>query len=252
MVSISNTIQTEIALVIATIKRQLKSQGLTYRDVAQALDLSEASVKRLFASERFTVERLAQISQMLGFTMAEMLQEASLASPLLDALTNSQEAKLVSDQKLLLVAVCVLNHWSVDNILAAYRITRAEAIKRLMVLDSMGLIALLPGDRIRLCVRRDFDWLPHGPIRHFFLQQGLNDFLNDRFERDDEALAFGHGMLSAPALAQLNLELRRLRAKLATLHEESACAPLSQKRGVGLLLALREWEPVGFEKLRRN
>jgi transcriptional regulator with XRE-family HTH domain len=64
---------TEIAQLITTIKRELKAQGLTYQDVARGLSLSEASVKRLFSSERLTVERLAQISQFLGFTLAELL-----------------------------------------------------------------------------------------------------------------------------------------------------------------------------------
>src|SRR5580704_10643876 len=58
-VSKSNTMSTEIIQLIATIKRELKAQGLTYKDVARALKVSEASVKRVFASERFTVARLA-------------------------------------------------------------------------------------------------------------------------------------------------------------------------------------------------
>ena len=60
-----------VTQLIATIKRQLKSKGLTYRDVARALQLSEPSVKRLFSSERFTVDRLAQISHLLEFTLAD-------------------------------------------------------------------------------------------------------------------------------------------------------------------------------------
>ena len=66
----------EIAHVIDTVKRQLKAQGKTYQDVARHLKLSEASVKRLFSSERFTVERLAEISGFLGFTLAELLPES--------------------------------------------------------------------------------------------------------------------------------------------------------------------------------
>jgi hypothetical protein len=46
-VSKNDTDMTEIAQLIATIKLQLKAAGMTYRDVAQALDLSEPSVKRL-------------------------------------------------------------------------------------------------------------------------------------------------------------------------------------------------------------
>ena len=49
---------TEIAQLIDTLKRLLKAQGMTYRDVARELDVSETSVKRLFASGRFRLERV--------------------------------------------------------------------------------------------------------------------------------------------------------------------------------------------------
>jgi hypothetical protein len=42
-----------------------------------------------------------------------------------------------------------------------------------------------------------------------------------------------------------------LRSRFAQLHDESLTAPLAQRRGTGLLLALREWEPAGFACLRR-
>jgi hypothetical protein len=42
-----------------------------------------------------------------------------------------------------------------------------------------------------------------------------------------------------------------LRQKFAELHEASLSAPLSKRSGVGLLLAMRKWEPADFAKLRR-
>lgn len=241
----------ERAQLIATIKRQLKSQGFTYRDVARALKLSEPSVKRMFSSERLTVVRLSEISQMLGFTMAELLQESAGSASNLRTLTEAQEGQMVADMSLLLVAVCSFNHWMVNDIVAAYRFTRPECLKHLLALDRMGVIELLPGDRIRLRVARDFDWLPDGPIRRLFVGQGLRDFLDNGFNQPGQTLDFAHGMLTAPAEAELQLELRRLRARLATLHTESATSPLSQRRGTGLLLAMRQWEPPAFNAMRR-
>ena len=241
----------EIANIVATVKRELKARGKTYRDVATALNMSEASVKRLFASERFTVERLAEISDLLGYTLAELLQAAASSVPELDTLTDAQESQLVSDEKLLLVTVCALNNWTVSDMVGCYHLTVLETVKRLRILDLMGLIELLPGDRIRRRARRDFDWLPNGPIKHYFAKQGISDFLSGPFDRAEESLDFSHGMLTAPALAELKVELRRLRRKLATLHEESVSATLSEKRGTGLLLAMRSWEPAAFRSLRR-
>jgi transcriptional regulator with XRE-family HTH domain len=240
----------EVSQAIATVKRQLKAQGLTYRDVAAALDLSEASVKRVFARETFTVERLAQIAHLLGFTLAELLAESASEVPKLHVLRSDQEAKLVGDEKLLLVAVCALNRWTAEEISAEYRLGRAEVLKYLLVLDRMGVIELLPGDRIRPLVARDFDWLPDGPIRRYFMEHALGDFLGSEFSEAEETLEFAQGLLTEPALAQLRQELRRLRARMAALHEESTAAPLAQRRGIGLMLALRRWEPTSFKRLR--
>ena len=241
----------ETVLVVATVKRLLKARGLTYRDVAQALDLSEPSVKRVFSSERFTVERLARVAELLGYTLAELMQEAAASAPALRTLDVAQEGRLVSDEKLLLVAVCALNHWSVDDVVAAYRLTRAEVLKRLLVLERMGMIVLLPGDRVRLRIARDFDWLPDGPIRRFFATWGLPGFLHGPFDAEGESMVFVHGMLTPSAQAEMVRELRRLRQRLAALHEESAAAPLAMRRGTAVLLAQREWEPDAFVRLRR-
>jgi len=46
---------------MTTLKKQLKAHGKTYADVAELLQLSEASVKRLFAEQSFTLKRLERI-----------------------------------------------------------------------------------------------------------------------------------------------------------------------------------------------
>jgi hypothetical protein len=106
--------------------------------------------------------------------------------------------------------------------------------------------------RIRRRAMRYFDWIPDGPIRGYFTKQGMPDFLKGPFEPDDESLDFAHGMLTRAAQAELKLELRRLRAKLVSLHEQSIPAPLTEKDGIGLLLAIRQWEPLAFRRLRRT
>jgi transcriptional regulator with XRE-family HTH domain len=242
----------ETTQLIQTIKRQLKIRGLSYRDVASALAVSEPSVKRLFANGRFTVDRLAQLSNLLGLTLAELVQEAASSEPRLKTLSVTQEDELVSDLKLLLVAVCALNHWTLDNIISIYQLSQAECLQRLLRLDRLRLIDLLPGNRVRVNVARDFDWLPSGPIRQFFQRQGQGDFLDNAFAATRDSHVFAHGMLTSGAAAQFQGELRRLRQKFSDLHEESLAFPLEQRQGMGLLMAMREWEPAGFTALRRQ
>ena len=251
MLPVAADAMSEISLLIHTLKRQLKLQGMTYRDVARSLGLSEPSVKRLFATEQFTLDRVVEVCNLLGFTLAELAQEAQDGQRRLRTLSAEQETEMVSEAKLLLVAVCALNHWSMAEMQAVYRLSEAECVQHLLRLDRLQLITLLPGNRIRLNVARDVDWLPEGPIRRYFREQGMPDFLDGAFGQAGESLDFAHGMLTESAQAKLRAELRQLRTRFAQLHEESLAAPLAQRKGTGLLLALREWEPAAFGALRR-
>src|SRR3954465_15158239 len=60
-VSFSSTMP-ETERVVATLKRLLKAQGMTYRALATKLGLSEPAVKRMFSHQAFTLERLARIA----------------------------------------------------------------------------------------------------------------------------------------------------------------------------------------------
>jgi hypothetical protein len=242
---------TETTQLISTIKKLLKSQGVTYRDVAKSLKISEPSVKRMLASGRFTVDRLIQVSNMLGYTLAELSKEAQVGQLRLSTLTEQQEREVVSDTKLFLITVCTLNHWTMAEIVEAYRVTDVECIKYLLHLDRLRIIDLLPGNRIRINVARDFNWLPHGPIKQYFKNHGQGDFMNSQFDQENEVLAFVNGMFTDHAQAQILADLRLLRKKIAELHVESLTAPLDKRNGFGLLLATREWEPIEFKKLHR-
>lgn len=245
---------TEITQLLSTIKYQLKQQGKTYRDLAQALDLSEASIKRWFrtgSETPITLERTLQISHFLGFSLAELSQEASLAHAKLNTLTSAQEKELVTDSELLLVAVCAINHWSLAEIISVYALPETTCLKKLLQLDRLRLITLLPGNRIRLNITRDFDWLTDGPIRAYFREQGMPDFLNARFHHEGESFSFAHGMLSENAAMKFQTELRQLKRRFAELHAESLSAPLKKRQGMGLLMAMRPWEPAMFSRLRK-
>lgn len=243
---------TEVQHLLVILKRQLKAHGLTYRDVATALRLSEPSVKRMFSTGNLSLERLAAICTMLDLTLAELAQAAAASAPRLSRLDEKQEAELVSDPKRLLVAVCALNHWRLADIVRNYRLDEPECLRHMLHLDRMRLIDLLPGNRIRINVTRDFDWLPGGPIERYFAGRWRDDFLSGRFDGPQEEVFFVHGMLTPEARAQFMAQLEKLRRNFAALHDESQSAAIGERQGTGMLLALREWEPPDFARLRRS
>jgi transcriptional regulator with XRE-family HTH domain len=238
--------------LLAALQRRLRRQGLTYADVARRLGVSEPTVKRLFSTERLTLDRLEALCEVAGTDLTTLAREAAEEGARLAGLTREQEEELVRDEVLLLCAVLVLNHWQHDQILAHYRIEPARLVRALAALDRLGLIDLLPGNRMRLKVARDFHWLPNGPIQRWFERHGQGDFLDANFTGDLEVRRFSNGMLSRAARARLLERIDRLCAEFAERHAEDAALPLEERDGACLLVAFRRWEPPGFAALRRE
>ena len=65
-------VMAQVSLLVSELKRYLKAHGLTYAEVAKRLDLSESSVKRLFARETFTLKRFEQVCNALGLEITDL------------------------------------------------------------------------------------------------------------------------------------------------------------------------------------
>ena len=77
--------------IIGTLKKALKAQGKTYADVAVALGLTEASVKRLFAQQSFSLARLDQVCHLLDIEISDLVQLMNEQQQRLQQLTVEQE-----------------------------------------------------------------------------------------------------------------------------------------------------------------
>lgn len=238
--------------MVATLKQALKARGITYAQVGKHLGLSEASIKRQFSQQSFSLKTLEAICALLQMELGDLVYAAEADLAKVRQLTASQEAELVKGPRRVLVAVCVLNHWSLAQIVSTYTLSEAECISQLLQLDRLGLIRLLPENRVKLTVTRDFAWLPNGPIHHFFNAQARTDFLDSGFDQPGNLLRFQHGKLTSAANVRFQQKLLRLLQEFTELHEEGLATPSEHRYGTSLLLAMRPWEPALFEALRRK
>ncbi|OZG74703.1 transcriptional regulator [Hahella sp. CCB-MM4] len=242
----------QTAPLIDTIKRVLKAQGKTYADVALVLDLSEASVKRLFAEKNFTLQRLDKICEFLGMEISDLVRTMEATGDKLTEFTEEQEKELAADTKLLLLAVLLLNKWSFEEITSTYQMDTHEGIQLLARLDRMKLIDLLPGNRVKLKISRNFSWRKNGPIQQFFEEQVQADFLQSRFNKPGENRIFVSGMISRRSNEEIQRRMKRLNNEILALLAEDEALPVEEKFGTAMVMALRPWEPKLFEALRRS
>lgn len=239
--------------MVAALKSVLKNRRVSYEQVAAHLQVSQSSVKRLFSSGAITLQRLEAICDLAGIDVLELARQAEAQRVRVARLTVRQEQQLVDDPLLLLVAICVLNRWSCEQIVAHYRISKAETIARLVRLDRMGAIELLPGDRIKLRLDRDFAWLPNGPIYRHVVDHFQNDLLSGEFKPRKDLHRFSWGLLTAESARALHARIEDLVEVFNdSTHVDEVLPDQDETKGTCLLVALREWEPEHFRAMRRN
>jgi transcriptional regulator with XRE-family HTH domain len=240
------------AALVEVLKRELKTRGVTYADLAKQLRLSEASVKRMFSRRDFTLKRLDEICRHAQIDFSELARAMVRDETLISHLTPEQEKEIVADRKLFLVAVCALNQVTFDQIVETYAISTAECVQLLARLDKLKFIELQPGNRIKLLVSRTFSWLPDGPIQRFFNDQAHNEFFRSRFNRPDEFMLVVNGMLSKASSGDIVTRLKRITREFSDLHNEDARLPLGERSPMTLLVAVRHWQLQAFAELRRG
>jgi transcriptional regulator with XRE-family HTH domain len=235
--------------LIKTLKTALKAQGKTYADVAVELGLTEASVKRLFSKQSFSLSRLDQVCHLLDIEIADLVQLMNEQQQRLQQLTIEQEKEITGNVILTLVAVCVLNRWRMEDILHYYRISETECVQHLARLDRLKVIELLPKNRIKLLVAPNFSWRENGPIQLFFQKKISQEFFNTRFGREDECLLVLNGMFSSQSNAELQRKLKRLAREFDLLNNDDAALDLENRNGTTLVLAMRDWRYGLFRPL---
>lgn len=243
---------TDVQSLVQTLKTALKRSGKTYADVAGALGMSESNVKRLFSTGRFSLHQLIEVCEQAGLGLAELTQQYESSRRRLTRLTREQEQALVDDPALLLAAVCVRNHWRMDDIVRVYRVSEVECVRLLARLDRLKLIDLLPGNRYRLRVSEDFQWIRGGPIESLFETRILGEFLASRFDGSEDYRQYLGGSISPESARTLRRKLEDVALEFNALHARDARLPASDKINFGIVLALRPWELKAFRDLRRK
>jgi DNA-binding Xre family transcriptional regulator len=234
------------------LKRLIRSRGRNYAQAASVLELSEASVKRLFSRGELSLQRLELLCAWLGVDIADLVAMSADTEARVTQLSPDQERELLEQPALLLITFLLLNGWRDREILETFNFSKLELTRHWTKLDRLGLIELLPFDRIKLRTARNFSWRPDGPIEAYFAQRVLPEFLQTNFDQPGERRHFVGGMLSRASVHVLHESLQALAQQLDDLVAQDLKLPVSERHGVSLYMALRPWEFSEFTRLRRQ
>jgi transcriptional regulator with XRE-family HTH domain len=237
---------------VAALKKTLRSHGLTYRELAGKLGVSEPTVKRMFSRGAFTLARIEQILRALDLDLYDVarMSRGQATAPL--ELSLEQENALARDERLLSVFWLVLNEWTFAEILEAYAITKLELTLAFARLAKVRLVDWGPGERARLMVGRDFLWRPAGPVKKAYGNRVMQELLKSRFEGSSELLRFEARDISEESAAVVRRRLERLAAEFNEFAQVDASLPARKRNGFGLLVACRPWQFSAMIALKKR
>ena len=238
------------AALLRGIKSTLRLRGLTYRDLAKLLDVSEPTVKRDLSKGRFSLKRLDEISAALGLTLADLVQPPE-EQDLVTQLSEAQELALVSQPRYFVVTYLLVNDWKFREVTEAFRMDENELIEILLRLDQLKVIEYRPPHRVRKLTARNFNWRKDGPVHSFFVTRFVPEFFQSAFDGAADAFRFVGGTLSPGSLSRFKASLERLAIEFEELARGDARLPLAQRDGCSAILAVRAWEFSEFTRLRR-
>ena len=237
--------------LVLALKKELKASQMTYAELAEALGMSESSVKRMMSAGEMSLSRVDAICRALKLDFADLARRVADSQRLVAEMTQEQERAVVADKKLLLVAICVLSQWTMEQITTYYRLTEAQAVQCLVQLDRIGVIELRPLNRYRLRLSKAFRWRPHGPIMEYFRDHAMVDYFCGGFGGPGEGLSLVHGSISKGVASTFLDRMQGVAQDFAQQHLADQKLPKKELQGYTLLLAMRSWEFEAFAAFRR-
>ena len=230
----------ETRLVVDALKRCLKMRGLTYRSLAERINLSEASVKRIFSERSFTLRRLEQVCGALEISVGELVRMVEHGRTRPTTLSLEQEEALARDPALLSFFYLLLNGWTEPEIQRGYEFEEVQIRKLRARLIELELMESLPRGRHRLRVGRQISWRKDGPVRAAYERQVKAEFLQADFTGQADFFGWHPAELTAASIEILMRKLALLQREFLDMVELDITST-QRRHSTALLLAFRPW-----------
>lgn len=146
------------------IKVLLKKHGHSYKELAQALNLSEGAIKQLMTKGSFTIERLQAVAHWFGLSLLEFMQMSLDAHSKPHRLSVEQEEILLGFPLSIWLLFLLGSGFSLAAAKNRMKIQEKSFYKALYTLEKAGFVEVMSGDRIRMKSRAPYRFNKEGSI----------------------------------------------------------------------------------------
>ncbi len=202
--------------VFELLKRALRAQGMSYEDLAQAMQLSLPTIKRLFSDQDCKFSRLLAVCDVLEISMVDLMDTAQRKNNCAEYLAPEVEAAFAEYPALFYFYALLREPLSTAEISEYYQLSDADIILYCRDLERLGMINT--GYQGRVTLLHDAPFKVHrdgalqaaySAINAQFIQQTLNR--NGAEENHYESLS---RQLRPETAAQINAEIEQLTQRI--------------------------------------
>ncbi len=142
----------------------LKARGMTYADLAQRMEVSEPTVKRIFAGHDCKLSRLLEICGILEVPLADVLHRAERTAEQAVTLPVAVEARLAAEPSLFHLFILLREPIPQQEIEQRFKLSGEDMFRMGRRLEALGLAEVHPGNRIRITRTEPLKFRADGPL----------------------------------------------------------------------------------------
>jgi DNA-binding Xre family transcriptional regulator len=195
-----------------TLKQILKAQGIRYCDLAELMQVSEPTIKRLFQEEDCKLSRLIELCDVLGIKLNDLIELASKTPAEPSQLPLETEQALAADPSLTSFFMLLISELSPEAIAKESNLTEADVYLYLRELEKLELIRLGRNDSFHFTVNRPIRWRVDGPLHDLLVsinQQFIKEALCSHHTTDSPFYSTSR-LFSEHSIKQLHEEIDRI------------------------------------------
>lgn len=167
------------------IKQQLRRRGLTYKNAALRLGVSEVTVKRWLTNRDFSVATFFKIKKILNLSAFEIdLTRSDFTDPsTFTAYTEAQEKHFVENPKDLLFFLKLYFPMTLKQVQTYFGYSNLQTMRALSRLEKIGVLELWPQDVVRFKLKGPFRLRENGQISKILFAK-VRDRLFAHFQKN--------------------------------------------------------------------
>lgn len=209
----SHDIHAEIFIIL---KQTLKTRRMTYANLAEKLDVSEPTIKRLFMEQDCKFSRLSKICDILGLALTDILQSAERSQDRLDSLSDKAHTAFARKPSLFHFFMLLRSVKTISDIADLSDISQQEAFLYARDLEKLGLITIGHHNAVTFTQEGFFKLEAHGITQDLYkhsVLQFTEGILNKNITGDAHVSTFVRRMNSS-SYAALQAEIDALIEKI--------------------------------------